>query len=184
MDVFKETLERVLKETENETDPVKRVKKAFNEASIAMVKTFPIWMKFNYIANITRGLKDSEVNWEMVNELLNARGPFEFNRFEYIKSREKLFLARNIEFDNSLLDGPYVEFKCSKCGDVFYLTKREAEFYEEQGFKAPKQCKYCKKGIKKPVIPVVKEKTPEEIAEEKKPINSMSYALNKAGLLN
>lgn len=36
------------------------------------------------------------------------------------------------------------EITCIDCGEVFWFTKREQEFYKEREFSEPKRCRDCR----------------------------------------
>lgn len=37
-----------------------------------------------------------------------------------------------------------IEIKCSDCGQTFYFTDRDQEFYKQKGFQQPKRCFKCR----------------------------------------
>lgn len=41
-----------------------------------------------------------------------------------------------------------IEIKCEECGQVFYFTERDQEFYKQKGFQQPKRCFKCRQARK------------------------------------
>lgn len=39
---------------------------------------------------------------------------------------------------------PNIDLKCADCGNDFYFTERDQEFYRTKGFSQPKRCFQCR----------------------------------------
>jgi hypothetical protein len=68
-----------------------------------------------------------------------------------------------IELEKWVGDGTDIQVvKCLKCGTFFFLSKDEANWYYQKGFKPPKRCPNCRKN-KGQVVQVVPPKETENI---------------------
>lgn len=174
--------EKFKEEIKKEGDPVTVVKNAFDKAGIEYVKTFPVWMRCNYllntIANVPEDKRDN-IKWDFVNEVLSAQTEsLDFNIFDEIRSIDDL---TQLKLDSTIAEipefnAPYFRKKCKCCNEEFTLTRGEINSYFKKGLKVPSRCYYCRKNIERPK-PIVIEKVKEEPVK-----TAMQIAMEKAGI--
>ncbi len=165
---------------EGDGDAIKRFQDAMRESSREFIEHFPMWMKFNFIANTTADKTDEEIDWNYVNEMLlkNAEDD-DYNCFDRINSKEEF----KVEYDKIVSAQfdmhPFRRCTCKTCKEPFTLNFSEIEYYKSKELKLPKRCIYCRKGIEKPkpIVEVKKAEVPEEPVK-----TAMQIALEKAGI--
>lgn len=177
-DRFREVFDAEFKKEEG--DPIERLHRAMRASQRDMLEHFPVWMKFNFIANTSYKKEDSEIDWNYVNEMLHKNlAEDDYNCFGRIESKEQFAEEYNKLIDAQLDFAPFRKCVCKQCKDEFTLNFGEIESYQRKGLKLPKRCRYCRKGIEKPKPqPVVVKKV-----EEEPPMKTaMELALEKAGI--
>ena len=178
---FSDVLNEEIANAGEGTDSVTIVSNALANFSIECVKEMPVWMRCNYLARQMQGLKDEQINWDKINEILAYQNEdLDFNDFEPVHSIEEFENVRSCAITAEVpeFNEPYYRKTCKACGDKFTLTKGELIFFKKKGLKIPGKCYYCRKNIEKPKQVTV-EKEPEEVVVEK---TQMQIALEKAGL--
>ena len=162
-------------------DSVTIVSNALAKFDTEYVKSFPVWMRCNYLARKMQNLSDEQINWDKVNEILSYQNEdLDFNDFDPVHSVEEFenVRSRAITAEVPEFNEPYYKKICKTCGDEFTLTKGEILFFQKKNFKIPSRCYCCRKNIEKPK-PIIPEKKTEEVVVEK---TQMQIALEKAGL--
>lgn len=177
-DVFEKVMHEELSKIED-SDSAQAVSDAMSKAGFEFVKTFPVWMRCNYLLNQLTKISEKDINWDRVNEVLQAQNKeLDYNCFDEISSlqelvqlRENANIAEVPEFNQ-----PYFRKKCKMCDDEFTLTRREINYFLDKGLKVPNRCYCCRKNIKTPRIsmPVHTEDLPTKTA--------MQIAMEKAGI--
>lgn len=173
---FKEIMQSELEKTE---DPTIAVSNAMRKTTIEMVKELPVWMRCNFLSHSLVHHKDSEIDWDLVNEILSYQNEdLDFNVFDKISSLDEFaeVRARAVTAEIPEFNAPYYKKTCKVCGDEFTLTRGEINFYQKKNLHIPCKCIYCRKNIEKPkpVVEVEKEPTVEK--------TQMQIALEKAGI--
>lgn len=159
-----------------------------NEVVKKTLKGMPIWMKCNFLLNIIHQKEgvsvdelNQQINWDKINKLLkDSIVDIDYNIFDRINSIEELEELRISATTASIpeFNEPFYKKVCKTCGDEFFLTRGEVDWFEKKDLKLPCKCYYCRKKIQKP-IEVVKVK---EEKEEEPIKTAMQLALEKAGL--
>ena len=175
MGTFSETFKKVFDETSG--DGLTKFNAANKEATISLVKSWPVWMRCNFLLNSISDTKNqSDVNWTFINEVLNFQNDnYDFNLFEKVESIEDLKCVRDdaIVSETPEFNLPYFKKKCKQCGDNFILTRGEIDYFLDKKLNVPNRCKCCRKGIKKEKpkamenINISSEKTAMQLAFEK-----------------
>lgn len=179
-DIFEKTFNEEMSKNEQDANSVKE---ALSKASLEFVKTFPVWMRCNYLLNQISVMSDKEkqnIKWDLINEILNYQNDnFDFNYFDTIDSVDKLLELRGLATTAEIqeFNEPYLKRKCKQCGEEFTLTRGEIDSYLNKSLKVPCRCYYCRKNIEKPK-PIIKKEEKEEPVK-----TAMEIALEKAGLL-
>lgn len=178
-DKYKEILDKAM--SEGTVDPLVNFSKAMQSVTVEMVKDFPMWMRFNYILNSITNIEATNINWKLIDEILKDNvNKYDYNAYDTINTIESLNSAKVNCIAASLGVGVWYKSVCKECGETFYMTKGEIDFFEKKDFNLPKRCKNCRDGepkIKKPI-------------QNNKPINAvtdgkteMQIAMEKAGLM-
>lgn len=171
---------------------INEAKKVLSEASQKALEELPIWMKCNIILKYLRDhfietnedLDENQLKW--INKILKHPckwyNEFDFNIFEEIHNLDELkelqYASNAAEYDN----GPKRKEICKRCGDAFYLTKSELDWYCSRDLNVPKKYPYCRKAIEIPVMIYSENENFNESIEEEPVKTEMQIALEKAGM--
>lgn len=107
---------------------------------------------------------------------------FDFNIFDEIHSLDELKELQDASNAAEYDIGPKRKEICKKCGNTFYLTKGELDWYRSRDLNVPKKCPYCRKGIERPVMIYSENENFNESIEEEPVKTEMQIALEKAGV--
>lgn len=162
-----------------EVEPIQRVSNAIKAMSKAMIVDEPIETRLNYITNGMSGIEDKDVDWKAVNELLTTNvSKYDFNIIEDAVSIRGIYDVRANNIAASLGLGAWQKHRCRECGEDFYMSKGEVDFFEKKSFDLPKRCKCCRSGEKKLKATTIY--TDETKLKEK---STMQIAMEKAGII-
>lgn len=171
---------------------INEAKKILSEASQEVLKELPIWMKCNVILKDLRDhfietnedLDENQLNW--INKILKHpcknHNEFDFNIFDEIHNLDELKDLQDASNAAEYDIGPKRKEICKRCGNAFYLTKGELDWYFSRDLNVPKKCPYCRKGIERPVMIYPENKNFYESIEEEPVKTEMQIALEKAGV--
>lgn len=106
------------------------------------------WQKFNLLDRLinsdSKCVKDDNIDWNLVNEIVKPNNDLECNLFGYIDTIEKFDEARLVCIGSTSGFGPLRKEICIQCGKEFYLDLGEVKSYKNKGFELPKRCKPCR----------------------------------------
>lgn len=171
---------------------INEAKKVLSEASQKALEELPIWMKCNIILKDLRNhfietnedLDENQLKW--INKILKHpckyHNEFDFNIFDEIHSLDELKELQDASNAAEYDIGPKRKEICKKCGNAFYLTKGELDWYFSRNLNVPKKCSYCRKGIERPVMIYPEDENFYESIEEEPVKTEMQIALEKAGV--
>ena len=143
----------ITKEEFEETN--RKVQSIFQQIEEETLQKMPLWMRMNYFMNkISKAFKnghtDADIKWDYVNEMCtNGLGELDYNLYKPVYSL--------VDFDGERFNviaaqsgiGQWQKHKCKDCGEEFYLTYSEMNFYSDRGLALPKRCKQCRDKRKK-----------------------------------
>lgn len=171
---------------------INAAKKILSEASQKALEELPIWMKCNIILKDLRDhfietnedLDENQLKW--INKILKHpckyNNEFDFNIFDEIHNLDELKELQDASNAAEYDIGPKRKEICKKCGNAFYLTKGELDWYFSRNLNVPKKCQYCRKGIERPVMIYPENENFYESIEEEPVKTEMQIALEKAGM--
>lgn len=136
----------------------RKVTELFQVIEDNFLKTRPLWMRLNLLANkvgnaLSQGHTGEDIDWGKINRYLTENvDEYEFNCFELVKCPDDLFEVRADCVLASSGVHAWQKHTCKDCGEVFYLTWGEVEFFRNKELHVPKRCKACrdkrKNGVK------------------------------------
>ena len=96
-------------------DSVERLHRAMRASQRDMLEHFPVWMKFNFIANTSCEKDDSEIDWNYVNEmLLKNMTDDDYNCFGRIESKEQFLKEYHKLMEAQMGLAPYKKCICKQ----------------------------------------------------------------------
>lgn len=139
---------KVTKEEWEETN--RKVSNMIHEIQMEALKKFPLWMKMNWFCNqmnkaILDQHEETEFKWNFINEMCSKNlDPFDYNMYEPVDTVERFEKQRFDVICASEGVGPWHKHKCKDCGEEFYMTYKEVNFYKDKELSLPKRCKECR----------------------------------------
>lgn len=99
-------------------------------------------------------MNPQDVNWDRVNEFIRSSGTYDYC-YNVIEPQFHSLDEMVVWQEQNLMAGidshyyPYREIKCKDCGETFYLTSDEVDWFINKGLSIPKRCKKCRCNKKK-----------------------------------
>ena len=96
---------------------------------------------------LKEGHTDADIDWNKVNKLLTTNvNEYDFNAFKRIETSDQLAWVALHCRDASICDDMFIwqEHTCKDCGNQFFMTYGEVDFYARKELHVPKRCKACK----------------------------------------
>lgn len=128
----------------------RKVNELFKTIQDDFLRTRPLWMRLNLLANqvgnaLSQGHTGEDINWGKINEYLTENlDEYEFNCFDAVKCPDELFEVRADCIFASSGISPWQKHVCKDCGETFYLMYGEVEFFRNKELHVPKRCKDCR----------------------------------------
>jgi len=137
-------------------DPMERINAGFDNYKIEFLKVHPLFFRCNYILNVVSAAKakigddfEKDIDWEKVNNILFGNYiPYDFNLVSSVSSLMDIVSLRERIVESEILDMAWYKQTCKICGEEFYLSKGELNFYFKNALNTPKRCKNCIKESK------------------------------------
>ena len=136
----------------------RKMRELYASVEDEFLRTRPLWMRLNLLANkvgnaLSQGHTGADINWSKINKYLTENvDEYEFNCFDTIKCPDDLFEVRAECIGASVGMGIWQKHTCKDCGETFYMTFNEVEFFKNKELHVPKRCKKCrdkrKNGVK------------------------------------
>ena len=129
---------------------IQEASKVIQDMQVKVLTTSPMWMRLNYLCNVVnQALKhtDADIDWNKVNELLTTNvNEYDYNAFERIETLDQLAWVASQCRTASICDDMFIwqEHTCKDCGEKFFMTYGEVNFYERKQLHVPKRCKACR----------------------------------------
>lgn len=130
---------------------IQEASKIIQDMQLKVLTTSPMWMRLNYLYNtisqmLNEGHTDADINWDNVNELLTTNvNEYDFNAFKRIETSDQLLIAASrCQHASICEDYIWQEHTCKDCGEQFFMSRDEVDFYKRKGLHVPKRCKACR----------------------------------------
>ena len=131
---------------------IQEASKIIQDMQLKVITTSPMWMRLNCLCNIANqmlkeGHTDADIDWDKVNELLTTNvNEYDFNAFKRIETSDQLAWVALHCRDASICDDMFIwqEHICKDCGNQFFMTYGEVDFYARKELHVPKRCKACR----------------------------------------
>ena len=148
-------LDMEMKATETPTEQEwaetnRKMRELYGEIEDKFLRTKPMWMRLNLLSNkvgtaLSQGYTEADIDWGKINKYLTENiGEYDFNCIDTIKCSDDLFEVRDDCISASLDMGIWQKHTCKDCGETFYMTFGEVDFFKNKELHIPKRCKKCR----------------------------------------
>lgn len=128
----------------------RKMRELFQSIEEEFLRTKPLWMRLNLLSNklgnaLSQGHTSDDINWGKINKYLTENvDEYDYNCVDLIKCPDDLFNTRANCIAASCGLGAWQKHTCKDCGETFYMTYSEVEFFRNKELHVPKRCKKCR----------------------------------------